>query len=191
MSKLVSQNEYARRVGKSRQYISRMVKEGRITLVDGKIDPERADMEFQATTSSIWSSPNAGGRPRKDGAPPKQSPKRQSIALAGQGEHEVPSNTGAKLIQAKAMKETINAKKAKIELDQMEGKVLDFGEVEQVFAEAMVILSTALDGLGGRIADDVAGMTDRAEIRDLIFRECRQLRAEISEKLSKISDAKS
>lgn len=42
-AKLVSQSEYARRVSVSHQYISKLVKEGRIKLVGGKVDIEQAD----------------------------------------------------------------------------------------------------------------------------------------------------
>ena len=39
----ISQSEYARRRGVSRQYVSRLVKEGVIRLKNGKVDPAQAD----------------------------------------------------------------------------------------------------------------------------------------------------
>ena len=41
-SKRVSQSEFARRQGWSRQYVGKLVKSGKITLVNGKIDTEQA-----------------------------------------------------------------------------------------------------------------------------------------------------
>lgn len=41
--KLISQSLYARQRGVSRQYISKLVKEGVIPTINGKIDPDEAD----------------------------------------------------------------------------------------------------------------------------------------------------
>ena len=48
---LITPAEYARRRGVSRQAVAAAINEGRITLVDGKIDPERADAEWAERTT--------------------------------------------------------------------------------------------------------------------------------------------
>jgi hypothetical protein len=45
---LISQGAFAREHGWSPQYVNKLVKEGKITLVDGKIDPAAADAELVA-----------------------------------------------------------------------------------------------------------------------------------------------
>ncbi len=45
---LISQSEYARRRGVSRQYVSRLVKQGVIVLENGKVNPVRADAALEA-----------------------------------------------------------------------------------------------------------------------------------------------
>ena len=49
-SKLVTQSEYARRIGVTRQAVYAAVVSQRITLVGGLIDPERADREWAENT---------------------------------------------------------------------------------------------------------------------------------------------
>ena len=44
----ISQSEYARQRGVSRQYVSRLVKEGVIRLKNGKVDPAQADAALAA-----------------------------------------------------------------------------------------------------------------------------------------------
>ena len=49
----ISQSEYARRRGVSRQYVSRLVKEGVIRLENGKVDPARADAALKAAKNTL------------------------------------------------------------------------------------------------------------------------------------------
>jgi hypothetical protein len=44
--KLISQSEYARRKGVSKQRVNQWVKEGTIRLIEGKVDPEQADEDL-------------------------------------------------------------------------------------------------------------------------------------------------
>jgi hypothetical protein len=45
--KLISQAEFGRQVGVSKQRVGVWVREGTITLIDGKIDPERSREELR------------------------------------------------------------------------------------------------------------------------------------------------
>lgn len=49
MTELISQAQYASERGWSRQYVSKLVQQGRITLVNDKIDPEKADRQIKET----------------------------------------------------------------------------------------------------------------------------------------------
>jgi hypothetical protein len=46
---LISQSEWARRQGFSRQYVNKLVKSGTIRLVDGKVDAEQAELALAST----------------------------------------------------------------------------------------------------------------------------------------------
>ena len=49
MKKLLTQSEFAKQRGCSQQYVSKLVQQQRITLVDGKIDPVSAEKQIQQT----------------------------------------------------------------------------------------------------------------------------------------------
>ena len=74
---LISQNKFAGMQGVSRQRINRLVKEGRITLIRGKIDPVRAQAELEETIDQVkrfdyeYSVPSVPHFPKreKDGPP--------------------------------------------------------------------------------------------------------------------------
>jgi hypothetical protein len=53
MSVLLSQSAYARRRGCSQQHISKLVQQGRISLINGKIDPTKADQEIEQTADPL------------------------------------------------------------------------------------------------------------------------------------------
>ena len=49
----MTQSEYARHKGRSKQYISQLVLQGRITLTNGKIDPAKADQEIDQSADPL------------------------------------------------------------------------------------------------------------------------------------------
>lgn len=59
---LISQAEYARRRGVAKSAVAKAVKEGRITLIDGKIDPGVADIQWAQNTRARADA----GRPASD-----------------------------------------------------------------------------------------------------------------------------
>lgn len=59
---LISQAEYARRRGVAKSAVAKAVKEGRITLVEGKIHPDLADLEWAKNTRMRID----GGRPASE-----------------------------------------------------------------------------------------------------------------------------
>ena len=59
---LISQAEYARRRGVAKSAVAKAVKEGRITLINGKIDPAVADIQWAQNTRTRID----GGRPASE-----------------------------------------------------------------------------------------------------------------------------
>ena len=57
---LITQAEYARRRGVAKSAVAKAVKEGRITLLGGKIDPAVADIQWQQNTRARADSGRAG-----------------------------------------------------------------------------------------------------------------------------------
>lgn len=126
MSTLLNQAQYAKHRGVSKMAISKLVKQGLITIKNGKIDPVKADKELKANLhpSHVKSSPEngkKGGRPKGIHTP--RTPSQPSAPS------EQPQNPGASFASSRAAKEFIKAKMLKNELDIQNGKLVDAEEV--------------------------------------------------------------
>ena len=79
------------------------------------------------------------------------------------------------------------AKKARIDADKAEGSVIKITDAQAVFNEIAVTYATQLDGLGGRLAGQLSGMTDTAAIRLLILNETRNIRATAADRFRRLA----
>ncbi|MBF0455560.1 MAG: hypothetical protein HQL72_12190 [Magnetococcales bacterium] len=138
MAELLTRAEYARRVGKSKQYIGRMVKVGRISLVNNLIDPETTDKVLSMCALPTWTPTATIEKPsRNPGKPPKKrTPATLSVGKAGA-------------------------------------------------LTTWATVSSGLVGLSERIAGQVSGTMDQAEIRNLVFREFEIFSKGLSDHLQK------
>ena len=57
-----------------------------------------------------------------------------------------------------------------------ERRVIDTAAVEQTLERVGSLIGSQLDGIGGRLAGELAAMSDPAAIRKAIFDECRRIR---------------
>lgn len=57
-----------------------------------------------------------------------------------------------------------------------EGETIERAEVQRAFLSAMTAVGSQLDGLAGRLCGEIAGLSDPASIREVLFRECRRIR---------------
>lgn len=190
--------EHRKRTGQSattRQAVYNAVKAGRITLIDGKIDSRLADESMRASAQSIYTPANAGGRPKKDGSPAAISPKRQKRELIDgevlQSEEKPLSNPQLappirkkmSLLEAKTLKESGLAQLTILDLKERKGELVNTSRVKEIFMKAMSIISTGLDGLPGRLAGNLSGMNDPAEIRGLLLKEFREIRRQAASEI--------
>ena len=182
MSELVSLREYARRRGVSAMAVSKAAKAGRITLVDGKVDPSTADRDWQART-------NPGQLAHR-----AQAPGRQADPHTG---HEVPkadpdeghngaesSNgkgaSGAAYGHARAIREGYQARLAKIEYEKEVGTLVSADEVR---ASSFKLARTARDSLlsmPDRLAPVLAGESNQFEVHRIMSEEIRRVCNDIS-----------
>lgn len=68
------------------------------------------------------------------------------------------------------------ADNAECEHQVRRGTLVALDVVEQVLNEVAVLYGSSLDALPGRLAQELAGMSDPAVIKNKLFDECRQLR---------------
>jgi hypothetical protein len=195
----LSIRKYAERSGVSPSYISKLIKRGVIQKTDdGKIDPEAADAAWERSKD-----PRSGnrGRGRQQAEPQTQAPPspvegdqavaERPAAATGQRPDPVPDpSTGAVLSQADAVALDTQWRGYLRMLDAMERerRLIKRDEVEEIMTSAMVIASTQMDGLGGRLAQQLAGESDPAVIRQTILDESRRIRATIAEELERLGD---
>lgn len=75
-------------------------------------------------------------------------------------------------------------REAKMENDVRERKLVSLDEVDDAFTEAMTMIAMRLDGLSGRFANELAGISDPAVIRQRLRNELISIRAAASNGLA-------
>lgn len=91
-------------------------------------------------------------------------------------------------------KESARLKKAQADHKQFQveiikGEWIPREEVQDLFNEVAVIYGSSLDAIGGRQANELAAITNPAEIRQILFAESRQIRESTAEKLIRYAES--
>lgn len=79
--------------------------------------------------------------------------------------------------QAELRKARADADFAEIKAAIAANEVVPLADAESLIERVIVMVAGQLDGIGGRVAATVAAETDAAVCRQIIFNECRQIRA--------------
>lgn len=84
-----------------------------------------------------------------------------------------------------AQDELAIARREKIELElaQKREELVPLEHAQMAFDSCFVIMADALEYLGARLCNDLSSMDDPAEIQDLIWRESRDVRRLMADKL--------
>lgn len=64
-----------------------------------------------------------------------------------------------------------------------EGELHEHGDVHQLLARLGVTFAGQLEALPGRVAGQLAGINDPAQIREVLLRECRQIRSAAADEI--------
>jgi transcriptional regulator with XRE-family HTH domain len=159
-SNLITQAELARRLGVSRQYVGKLVRQGKIQRVDGKIDLEVA-------TGAL--------RMLADPARPRNTPE-----LLGEAEED--STTFA---EAKTMKEVYSAKLARLKFEEESGKLIERADIEDKARDVAVIVKESLLMLPNKLMEQLAVESDPREINVMLDREMREVLARMADQIKK------
>jgi hypothetical protein len=155
--KWMSQADYARHRGKSRQYISRLAKAGVLVMRGGKVDANASDAVL-------------------DDRPEPMSERVTSAAT------DVPAS-GTTFAQARTADMVFRAKLRKLEHDVRTGKLIEADVVKQRWAAIYRQIVDAILAWPNRLAPEVAALTDERQVREVLMREARalinDLRAEV------------
>lgn len=78
--------------------------------------------------------------------------------------------------------------RTQLEVQQLRGELVEATEFQRVVNQAATVIASQLDGLGPRVAGELAGMTDVAAIQSVIFRETRAIRSSIADAVAAFAD---
>lgn len=91
------------------------------------------------------------------------------------------------IASAKHDVEVERARKLKLENDRVEGSSLDADEVKGVFAQSFILLRQRMSAMPARMDAELAGTSDRIEVRDILERECDGYLRDCAAELEKLA----
>jgi len=175
---LISQREYARRRGISNVAVHRAVTSGRISTVDGKIEPALADREWRENTDQSKPRNRITGRPkhsRVHGAPSEPMDLGDSEASYG-------GNAAATgYAKARAARELYQAQLAKLELDRQRGDLVRADEVRLGAFNMARKARDELIALPERLSATLAATQTAQEVQSILEEEIERICDEISD----------
>lgn len=169
---LITQAEYARRRGCSKQAVSKAVKTGRVTLIDGLIDQEIADREWARNTDPD----------QQERGAPEQFEVTQARAQAS----AEPPPTAEKadydprLVDAKARTERLRADLLEMEIREKRAELIDADAARRVQFNLARSTRNAILAVPSRLAPLLAPIADAAEIERMLDAELRQICQQIA-----------
>ncbi|MDQ1275062.1 MAG: hypothetical protein QG610_635 [Euryarchaeota archaeon] len=165
----MTQSEFAKHLGVSKQYVSKLIKEGKLhTEKNGQIDPLKAEKEL---------SRNIG--PVRVKIPAQAEPLPNGIKAGGEIDLDKPDIS---FIEARTAHEIVKTKLAQLELDLKEGQLLWKDDVEKLSFETGRYVRDAILNLPNRVCP---GLPCPEDIR---FKVEHALKTEIHIFLSQLSD---
>ncbi|HHH44178.1 MAG TPA: hypothetical protein ENK49_08570 [Gammaproteobacteria bacterium] len=79
------------------------------------------------------------------------------------------------------------ARRIELETAEREGALIEFEVVQQIMRESMQIVAAGMDSLPGRLASQLATMTEPGEIRALLLRELRNVRRQGADQMEALA----
>jgi hypothetical protein len=165
---LVSQAEYARMRGVAKSAVHKAVTEKRISLIDGKIDPAVADIQWERNTRARVDSGRAS---TADTLPLPGAASPPSAPAANDGATQLAAEPG--YMQFRARREEADAQIAEMNAAKMRGAMLMRDDVDRALFEIGRELRDRLTSCGRRIASEVANLATAEACEAVIDREHR------------------
>lgn len=175
-SRLMTQREFAEARGWSKQYVNQLVKQGRIPLRSGKIDPDEADRALARSKDPA--------RDRRLQGATSGGPEVVAEAPSHAGEM-VGSGPSPPFIKARTVRENYRALKEKLEYEALTGKLIEKDEVRRAAFTAGRLYRDEIQRMARVIADDLAGefRLDVAQVTGMVRKRIDEALAEIIKRL--------
>ncbi len=152
--------------GGSLSAVQKAIATKRITPIEGKIDPEVADIQWSRKTDPAQQQRANGGMPIGGG---------QAPAAEHEGALRDPG-----FLDAKTRTEKVRAELLELELAEKRGSLVDAERVRQATFEKARISRDAIMAIPARLASQLAAETDAAKVHDLLTVELRKVCAELA-----------
>lgn len=154
---LISQSEWARRQGFSRQYVSKLISEGKVKLINGMISENQAN-----TALDIQRNPSL--------------PQYRS----GESSYKKTENINELFAKARLKNEIERGKLLEAKVKEEIGRLIDAEDVRKTaFAMGRIIRDSILN-IPDRVSALIATITDASQIHEILTNELRQVLEELS-----------
>ncbi len=152
---LLTQKQFAEQRGWSKQYVNQLVKQGKIPLTNGLIDPAAADVALTQSRDS-----SRQGRFRTDAMHHE----------AEENDSSVPAGAPKSFVRARTVRENYRALREKAEYDLRIGELVNYREVQAAAQDAGVATRDCIMALAPDIATAIATelKVDEAAVRRIV-----------------------
>ena len=154
---LISQAEWARRQGFSKQYVGKLIKLGKIKLTDGKIEEYTANAELENQRNIDLPQHRKGG-----------------------GTYFVQDDIHKLLVKTKLKNEIEKGKILKLERAEKEQSLISAEKVQETLFKKGRVIRDALLNLPDRISSLLATIDDASQIHEILTQELRTVLEELS-----------
>lgn len=173
-AELISQAEYARRRGVAKSAVAKAVAEGRISLINGKVDPSVADIQWAQNTRARVDAGRAGASSRQgEGQSALVTSQAASGPNLGQGggEGAAPRDEYQDL---RTQRERVALEREQRDNEREAGLLVRKDQVYRATFDAFRALRDAVMASPLQAAAKVVGMGDTREIERVISEELRR-----------------
>lgn len=168
---LVTKTEYARRRGCTEAAVRRAVRDGRITLIDGKIDPVAADAQWARNTRV-----RAGSRPTDD------VNLSTSGATGGRADEGDDEDDATGYWKSRARRERAEAELAELKLSELQGHLVRADDWAAALARRAAAFREGLLQIPARLSAQLAAEGDQARVHTLLEDELRQVMDQLTQR---------
>jgi len=194
----LSQAEFARQVGHSRQYINQLVKKGKLsTSGKGKLDEKKAYAEFQALGEVGREGTREWNRRQKSGAK-----NGHDKASSGNGDQGVPDDTVPQASEfsdpavqeaqrvfnkSRAKEKAFNSLLKELDYYIRKGQYVPVSEVRGEAEQVIGALVSVLDSLPSRLAPKLIQRDSLPEVQQIIEDGVNEIKQAIQEEMQKLN----
>lgn len=102
-------------------------------------------------------------------------------------EYKTHGQVNTERIKGKNRLDDAKAEKEELIVSKLKGESILIEDAKIAINEAMVIIGTQLDGVGGRMASELAGISEPAIIRKKLLNETRRIREAAADRLARLA----